>query len=121
MDVQNIDNIGSPLVFSHFFEDFWIPPKGSPLQLFLYFATQWMSKNPKGSPFYIFRYCDIVQKSNFQKFYLEIFLKSLNGPPLIFFPIFNQLEFHKAQSVPLFTILSLGYSADFGRSRLVVF
>ena len=38
----------------------------------------------------------------------------------MFFIFCNQLEFHKAQSVPRFTILSLRYSADFGRSRLVL-
>ena len=31
-----------------------------PLHLFQYFAIQWMSKNLKGSPFYIFRHCDTV-------------------------------------------------------------
>ena len=36
-----------------------------------------------------------------------------------FFIFCNQLEFHKARRVPLFTILSLRYGADFGRSRLV--
>ena len=36
-----------------------------PLHLFRYFATKWMSKNPQGSPFYIFRHCDTVQKSHF--------------------------------------------------------
>ena len=108
-----------------------------------------MSENSKGSPFYIFRHCDTVQKSHF-KIFLGNFFQSLKGPPLIFFHIlqpagvsqspkgppftffdtvtlFNsfffifchQLEFHKTQRVPPFTILSLRYSADFGRSRLV--
>ena len=35
-----------------------------PLHLFRYFATQWMSKIRKGSPLFIFRHCDTVQKSH---------------------------------------------------------
>ena len=54
----------APLFFNTFFEVFWIAPEGPPLHLFRYFATQWMSKNRKGSPFYIFRHCDTVQKSH---------------------------------------------------------
>ena len=46
-------------------------------------------------------------------------LKFSKGSPVNFFIFCNQLEFHKAQRVPPFTILSLRYSADFGRSRLV--
>ena len=66
-----------------FFELLWIPPKGL-LRLFRYFATQWMSKNPKGSPFHSFRHCDTVQKSHF-KFFSEIF--NPKGPPLNVFHI----------------------------------
>ena len=40
---------------------------------------------------------------------------------LWFFIFCHQLEFHKTQRVPPFTILSLRYSADFGRSQLVFF
>ena len=89
-------------------------------------------------------------KNHILKYFLGNFLKSLKGPPSIFFIFCNQLEFHKAQRVPPFTffdtvtlfnsfffifchqlefhktqrvppftILSLRYSADFGRSRLV--
>ena len=37
-----------------FFEIFWIAQR-VPLHFFRYFAAQWLSKNPKGSPFYIYR------------------------------------------------------------------
>ena len=50
------------------FEVFWIPPNGLPFVFFRYYATQWMSKNPKVSPFHIFRHCDTVQKSHFKNF-----------------------------------------------------
>ena len=60
-----------------------------PLHLFRYFATQWMSKNRKGSPFYIFRHCDTVQKSHL-KIFLGNFFMSPKGPPFNFF--FNFLQ-----------------------------
>ena len=72
-----------------------------PLRLFRYFATQWMSKNPKGSPFYIFWHCDTVQKSHF-KFFPEI-SKISQGSPLHFFFIFcNRLKFNKIQRVTFY-------------------
>ena len=55
-----------------FFRNFLDCTKGSPLHLFRYFATQWMSKTPKGSSFYIFWHCDTVQK-HFKIFFSEIF------------------------------------------------
>ena len=75
IDVQNLGNIGCPpLVFFTriFFGTMRLFLKffgfhqmvSSPLRLFRYFATQWISKNPKGSPCYIFRHCDTVQKSH---------------------------------------------------------
>ena len=91
-----------------------------PLHLYRHFVTQWMSKHPKGSPFYIFRHCDTVQKSHFN-FFWEFFSSPQRAALQFFFIFCNQLEFHKARRVPPFTILSLRYSADFGRSRLVCF
>ena len=89
IDVQNIDNIGSPLSFFHsdffrhyatFFEAFWIPPKGLPFNFFYILQHNRCQKSP-GSPFYNFRHCDIVQK-----IFSEIFL-NLPMVPLKFFPI----------------------------------
>ena len=59
--------------------------KGSPLHLFRYFATYWMSKIPQGFPFHNFRHCDTVQKSQHKKFF-GIFLKS-KGPLLQFWAL----------------------------------
>ena len=73
--------------------------KGPPFIFFHILQPAGVSQSPKGPPFYIFRHCDTVQ--------------------FIFFIFCHQLEFHKTQRVPPFTILSLRYSADFGRSRLV--
>ena len=64
------------------------------------------------------RHCDTVRKSHFKKFFGN-FLKPLKGPSLFFFKFCSQLEIRKAQGVPPFTILSLRYIADFGRSRLL--
>ena len=70
-------------------------------------------------PLYFFRHCDTVQKSHFQNFFGN-FQKSPKDPLFNFLIFRNQLEFRKAQRVPPSTILSLKYSADFGRSRLVM-
>ena len=134
--------------YATFFETFWIAPKGPPFICFDILKHNGCQKIPKGHPFYIFRHCDTVQKSHF-KIFLGNFFQSSKDPPSIFFIFCNQLEFHKAQRVPPFTFfdtvtlfnslfhilppagvsqnpksppfynLSLRYSADFGRSRLV--
>ena len=41
--------------------------------VFWYFATEWMVKKAKGSPFYIFRHCDTVQNSQFSFFFRKFF------------------------------------------------
>ena len=95
IDVQNLENIGShPLVFftrifsalCDFFWSFLDSTKVSPLGLFRSFATQWMSKNPKGSP--------LLHFSALWHFKNLIF-KFLN------------LFFHKAQRVPLLQFWAL--------------
>ena len=80
--------------------------KGFPFRLFRHFATQWMSKNPKGSPFYMFWQRDTVQKSQFQIFF-GIFFKSPEDPYFNFFIFCNQLRFHKSQKVRFLQISAL--------------
>ena len=63
-------------------------------------------------PFTFFGTVTLFKNHNI-KFFLGNFFKSLKGPPFNFFIFCHQ------QRVPPFTILSLRYSADFGRSRLV--
>ena len=136
-----------PHFFRHyatFCETFWIAPKGPPFICFDILKHNGCQKIPKGPPFYIFRHCDTVQKSHF-KIFLGNF-QSLKGPPFNFFhflqpagvsqspkgppfyifdtvTLFNSFFFHilppAGVSQNPFTILSLRYSADFGRSRLV--
>ena len=72
-----------------------------------------MSKNPKGSPFTFFGTVTMFKNLIF----FGKFLKISQGSPSIFSIFCNQREFHKVQRVPLFTILRLRYSADFGRSQ----
>ena len=86
--------------FEIFLGNFFQSLKGPPFNFFHILQPPGVSQTPKGPPFYIFRHCDTVQ--------------------FIFFIFCHQLEFHKTQRVPPFTILSLRYSADFGRSRLVL-
>ena len=79
-----------------FFEKIFIVPKGSPLRVFSYFATECMLIHHKGSPLLHFSaLCDFFLK--------EFFFKNS-----CFFPKKIFLRF-----------LSLRYGADFGRSRLV--
>ena len=88
-------------LFLRLFRSFLNCTRGSPLHLFRYFATRWMSKIRKVSPFYIFRHCDTVQKSHLKIFFGKFFHVS-KGSPLQFLKIFcNQLEFHKTRRVPL--------------------
>ena len=82
-----------------FFGQFFSVLKGSPLNFFHILQPAGVSQSPKGPPFTFF---DTVTLFN-----------------SFFFIFCHQLEFHKTQRVPPFTILSLRYSADFGRSRLV--
>ena len=123
--VQNKKKKQPPHFFSalcDFFETFWI---GSPHQrvppsfvCFDILQHNECQKIPKGPPFNIFRHCDSVQKSHFKNF-LGNFFKSPKGSPLIFFHILQPAGFSQSPKGPPFTILSLRYSADFGRSRLV--
>ena len=79
-----------------FFENLLKFPKGPPLEFFLLFCKECMFGNQKGSPLlYFSALCDIFRKKNFRKFQ-------------VFFSKKNVSRF-----------LSLRYSADFRRSRLV--
>ena len=79
-------------------------------------------KKTRGPPFYIFRHCAAVENSQFSFFFN--FFDVSKGPP-IFFHIFQQTGVSKCPKGVPFTILktlrflSLRYSADIGRSRLV--
>ena len=89
--------------YATFFEVFfWIPPKGLPFVCFNILQHNGCQKFSKGPPFYIFRHCDTVQMS----------VQNL-------FIFCNQLGVSQSPEGPPFTILSLRYSADVGRSRLV--
>ena len=110
------------LIFSalcDFFELFLDCTKGSPLHLFRYFATMNVKKSQRVPSFTFFGTVTLF-KDLILNFFRK-FSKISQGSVLlsICFIFCNQLEFHKAQKVPSFTILSLRYSADFGRSRLV--
>ena len=86
----------------------------------LFFEAFWMSKkSQRVPPFTIFGTVTLFKNLNF-KIFSNFFLMFPKGPPFNFLKFCNQLEFHTAQRPPPFTILSLRYSADFGRSRLVL-
>ena len=110
----------APLFFGtmRLFEPFWSAPKGHPFICFDILQHNGCQKIAKGPPFYIFRHCDTVQKSQFKNF-LGIFFMSPKGPPLIFFSFLQPAGVSQSPKGPPFSILSLRYGADFGRSRLV--
>ena len=105
---------------------FWIPPKGPPFVCFDILQHNGCQKIPKGPPstfvgtvVYICRHCDTVEKSHFKNF-SEFFLKISQGSPFNFFHISQPTGVSQSRKGPPFIILSLRYSADFGRSRLVL-
>ena len=124
IDVQNLENIGSFLwcfslgLFPGLCDFFWNcldSAKGSPLCFFFdILQHNGCQKIPKRPPFYILWHCDTVLKSH-----LGIFSEFFKNPPRFPFTVFHILQPTGVSQSPLFTILSPGYSADFGRSRLV--
>ena len=98
--------------------------KGSPFYFFLVFAPEWILKKPEGPPFTFFGTMRLLKILIFRK--LKKKSKLFNVSEVLhFFDILQQTGFSKSQRVPLATILkalrflSLGYGADFRRSRLV--
>ena len=95
--------------------------------IFSCFATEWMLKNLKGSPLSVFRHCETLARQGL----------ALASPGALLGPIFLVRTFFKtfffkifrfSSTVKeyltlgsLFAILSLGYGADLGRSRLVTY
>ena len=100
------------------FKKNWIAPKGLPFVCLDVLQHNGCQKIPKGPPFTFFGTVTLFKNLVFI-FFPEVIQDLPRVPPSIVFILCNQLEFHKAQRVPPFTILSLRYSADFGRSRLV--
>ena len=98
--VQNLENtLRIPLspTFWHYATFFWIAPNGPPSFVSLFCNTMDVKKYQRVPPFTFFGTVTLFKNHIFKKI-LGNFLKS-KGPP--------------------FTILSLRYGADFGRSRLV--
>ena len=81
-----------------FFEIFWIAPKGPPSFVSIFCNTMDVKKSQIVPPFTFFGTVTLFKNHISQKNFWEIF---------------------QSQRVPPFTILSLRYGADFGRSRLV--
>ena len=121
--MQNLENIGCPhlVFFARFFsaqcDFFWIPPKGFPFVCFDILQHNGCQKIPKGPSFTFFGTVTLFE--NLIKNFFPKFFKISQRSPFNFFLFCTQLEFHKAQRVPPFTILSLRCSTDFGRTRLV--
>ena len=109
-EIQNRTGLQGPppLIFYgtvRLFPELFLSPKGPHLKFFDILQQSEVSKNPKDLPFLLFRHYE-TQNCHFSFFFFEIFLNvSKKVPPFI---ILKTLRF-----------LSLKYSADFRRSRLV--
>ena len=133
-DTKPDGTIGAPLrkffVTVRLLSNFFVS-KGSRFEFFDILQQTEVSKSPKGLLPLVFGPMRLVQNSHFS-FFLQNFFKNVfefhqmspKGSPS--FLIFcNKLDFQKVERVPLFTIiktlrfLSLRYSADFRRFRLV--
>ena len=93
-DIQNLENtLGSPFfsTLCDFFNCFGFHQRVS-LQLFRYFATQWMSKNPIVSPFTYFGAVTLF-KNLLQKFFWEFF-NVPKSSPCKRFTSFTSIEFN---------------------------
>ena len=89
--------------------------------MFWCFPTERMLKKPKEPPFTFFSTMSLLNILIFLKKFFNCFRKDAL---LFFFDIMHQTGFSKSPKSPPFTIkklrfLSLGYGADFRRSRLI--
>ena len=110
----------APLFFGtmRLFETFWIAPKGHPFICFYILQHNGCRKFAKGPPFYIFRHCDTVQNS-LKKVRWEIVSCPQRVPLSFFFHFLQPAGVSQSPKGPPFSILSLRYGVDFGRSQLV--
>ena len=80
-DVQNLENTLrihlSPTFFRYYatFFEFFLFQQRHPLQFLTFSQLPILAKNPKESPFYFFRYCDPLQKSQFLNSFFKKFPK----------------------------------------------
>ena len=83
-----------------FFRKFFNVPKGSPLWVFWYFATECLLINPEGSPFYIFRH----YATSFER---KIFFENFNFFPKKVFYAFWALDMAPTLDVLVLFIVSI--------------
>ena len=121
-----------------FFSKIFNFSKESPLRIFWYFATENMLMNPKGSPLFIFRHYATFSKffskiffkkkfqKNFQKFFCfqsrKVIFQSYRAWKAHFGCLESVFKAFHEYILGIFrklSFLSLRYSADFRRSRLV--
>ena len=137
-DLHPLQLVKDPLSFfsalCDFFFEFFLPSKDPPSSFDILQQTK-VPKSPKGLLFYVFRHYETVQNSHFSFFFRKLkktlkkkskFYCLRRVPPSICLIFCNKLDFQKARRVTPFTglkplrFLSLRYSADFRRSRLVL-
>ena len=117
-----------------FFSKIFNFSKESPLRIFWYFATESMLMNPKGSPLFIFRHYATFSKFFSKKIFKKIFKNFFCFQSRkVIFQSYRAWKAHFGCLESVFkasheyilgifrklSFLSLRYSADFRRSRLV--
>ena len=100
------------------FETFWIAPKGPPFICFDILQRNGCRKIAKSPPFTFFGTVTLF-KNLIKNFFREIFSCPQRGPLRFFFHFLQPAGVSQSPKGPPFSILSLRYCADFGRSRLV--
>ena len=77
-------------------------PKGPPFICFDILQHNGCQKISKGPPFYIFRHCDTVQKSDFLKIFWEMFSSPQRVPHSIFSQILQPAGVSQSPKGPPF-------------------
>ena len=102
------------------FETFWIAPKAPPSFVSIFCNTMDVKKSQRIPPFTFFGTVTLF-KNLILIFFLEIFSCPQRVPLQFFFHILQPVGVSQSPKCPPFSILSLRYGADFGRSRLVYY
>ena len=118
-DVQNLENTLRIPTLPHFLKLFGLHQRVTPSFVSIFCNTMDVEKSQRVPPFTFFGTVTL-----FKNLIKKIFLGNFSCPqrvPLHFFHFLQPARVSQSPKGPPFSILSLRYGADFGRSRLVHF
>ena len=120
IDVQNLENILRIPLWCFSLEFFGLHQRVSILFCLLrYFATQWMSKNPKGSPLLHFSALWHCSKISFWNFFRKFLISQ--GSPFNYFRILKPTGVSQSPKVPLLQFWALDIAPTLAVPGLFVF